>query len=306
MKTYPRRNAFTLVELLVVIAIIGTLISLLLPAVQMARESARRMQCANNMRQIVLAFQMYADIGGGFPNRWCNNKNLSDTSRGWGVIILPQIEQQALHDRFDTTKAFYAPENAPVTTTAVATYICPSTPGGKRMMDIGSGTTATSKGVAGDYVLYHQLSYTGVTACSTCKPVPSQSTSDDGLTPLAAITDGLSNSILLSEQAGRPDYYRLKIRQASNSGLTNPMFWGCWASFQSVTGQGSNAAGTASGGVCSMNCQNSQGAYAFHPGGGNFGFCDGSVRFLAQTIPVSTLLALESRNGGETVDSSGQ
>jgi prepilin-type processing-associated H-X9-DG protein len=170
-----------------------------------------------------------------------------------------------------------------------------------RLMDISNNTTPTSTGYAGDYVLYHQLSFTGVTTtctAATCKPAGSQSTADDGLTRLAAITDGLSNTILVSEQAGRPDFYKFGARQSTPNPL-NPLFWGCWASFQSVQGQGYDATGTNAGGVCSMNCNNSQGAYSFHPGGGQFAFCDGSVRFLSSTIPVDLLLALETRNGGE-------
>jgi prepilin-type N-terminal cleavage/methylation domain-containing protein len=295
------KPGFTLVELLVVIAIIGVLVALLLPAVQAARESARKMQCTNNAKQITLAFHNYAVVGGGFPNRWCNNSNLNDTPRGWGVTILPFMEQQALFDQFDKTKAFHAIENAQVVNKPVNAYICPSTPGGIRLMDVGPSTTATSKAIAGDYVVYHQLGYTGSgVTCSTCKPAAPASNSDDGLTTFAMVTDGLSNTILISEQAGRPSFYKLGIKQPTTAGMTNPLFWGAWASFQSVTGQGFDATGTNAGGVCSMNCQNGQGAYSFHEGGGVFGFCDGSVRFINENIPLATLLALESRNGGET------
>jgi hypothetical protein len=255
------------------------------------------------MKQIMLAFHNYALSGGGFPNRWCVNKSLTNTPRGWGVTMLPFMEEQDLFDSFDKKKAFHDPANQAVTSTVVSAYICPSTPSGIRLMDIGASTTASSKGIAGDYVLYHQLSYTGSGAtCTGCKPAAPLSTTDTGLTKLNTITDGTAKTILCSEQAGRPDFYKLRVKQASNSSMTNPLFWGAWASFQSIQGQGFDITGTSTGGVCSMNCQNGQGAYSFHESGGVFGFCDGSARFITSDIPLALLLAMETRNGGEAYE----
>jgi len=120
------RNAFTLVELLVVIAIIGILIALLLPAVQAVRAAARRVQCNNNLKQIGLALHNYHEAhkvlpyGSGWPI----------TNRGgtWGSFILPFIEQKALYDQFDFTKAISDPANRPAITTPVSTYLCPADP----------------------------------------------------------------------------------------------------------------------------------------------------------------------------------
>jgi prepilin-type processing-associated H-X9-DG protein len=94
----------------------------------------------------------------------------------------------------------------------------------------------------------------------------------------------------------------MDVKQPTNTGITNPMFWGCWAAYQSVTLQGANATGTAAGGVCAMNCTNSQGVFSFHPGGAYFGFCDGSVRFLSENIPVTLLIALATRDAGDSID----
>lgn len=296
-----RRRAFTLIELLVVIAIIAVLIALLLPAVQQAREAARRSQCRNNVKQVMLAFHNYHDSNNGFPNR----HSLSGTSlvngHGWGVKLLPFLEQAQLYANWNNSKSFFDVENQPVVMTPIAVYMCPSTPGNPRVMDLGaSGKPVTSQGIAGDYVVFHQITATGSGA--TCSPCNTAAPKTAGtVTPIAAITDGTSNTIMMAEEAGRPDYYIGRVKQASNAGLFNNTFWGGWAAYQSVTGQGWNAAATpAAGGVYAMNRSNSQGVYSFHVGGAMFGLCDGSVRFISENIALSTLVALWTRDDGDT------
>jgi prepilin-type N-terminal cleavage/methylation domain-containing protein/prepilin-type processing-associated H-X9-DG protein len=295
-----RRHGFTLIELLVVIAIIAVLIALLLPAVQQAREAARRTQCRNNVKQVMLAFHNYHDSNNGFPNRYSLNGTTLNSGHGWGLKLLPFMEQSSLYNAWISTKSFFDPENKPVLMTAVPVYMCPSSPSGPRIMDISSGSaTATSQGVASDYVVFHQITTTGsgvtCTACNTAAPKTAGS-----VTPISAITDGTSNTIMLAEQAGRPDYYIGRVKQATNTGLTNPLFWGSWASYQSVTGQGWNSATPpAAGGVHSMNWSNSQGVYSFHVGGAMFGMCDGSVRFISENVALSTLIALWTRDEGD-------
>lgn len=295
-----RRYGFTLIELLVVIAIIAVLIALLLPAVQQAREAARRSQCRNNVKQVMLAFHNYHDSNSGFPNRYSLNGTTLNSGHGWGLKLLPYLEQTPLYASWNTSKSFFDPENQPVLMTPVQVYMCPSAPGNPRVMGLAvSGTTPTSTGIASDYVVFHQISTTGsgatCTLCNTAAPKTAGT-----VTPIAAITDGTSNTIMMSEQAGRPDYYIGRTKQASNSGLTNPLFWGGWAAYQSVTGQGWNAATPpAAGGVHSMNWSNSQGVYSFHVGGAMFGMCDGSVRFISESIALSTLIALWTRDEGD-------
>lgn len=295
------RRGFTLVELLVVIAIIGVLIGLLLPAVQQAREAARRMSCTNNMKQMVLAFHNYADTFQGIPNRQSLTTSLN-SGHGWGIKILPFLEQPALFDSFDDTKSFFDPANVNVTMTPVSAYLCPSSPSNPREMEIGTGSTTSSTGIAGDYVVFHQISYTGTgvtcTGCLPAAPKPANS-----ITKFSDITDGLSNTILMAEQAGRPDFYVGREKQASNASITNAKFWGCWASYQSVTAQGSNASiPPGAGANYTLNRTNSQGVYSFHSGGALFGFCDGSVHYLSENADLVTLISLWTRNGQETID----
>lgn len=296
----PRREGFTLIELLVVIAIIAVLIALLLPAVQQAREAARRTQCRNNVKQVMLAFHNYHDNNNGFPNRYSLNGSTLNSGHGWALKLLPFMEQTPLYNTWNNSKSFFDPENTPVLMTALPMLMCPSSPGNPRVMNISAGSsTPTSQGIASDYVVFHQISTTGsgvtCTRCNTAAPKTAGT-----VTPIAMIIDGTSNTIMMAEQAGRPDYYIGRVKQPTNSGLTNPLFWGSWASYQSVTGQGWNSAiPPGAGGVHSMNWSNSQGAYSFHIGGAMFGMCDGSVRFISENIALSTLIALWTRDEGD-------
>ncbi|QDT70733.1 hypothetical protein MalM25_36890 [Planctomycetes bacterium MalM25] len=149
------RRAFTLVELLVVIAIIGILVALLLPAVQAARESARRTQCNNQLKQIGLALQNYHDSQGQFPK---GRNSTSEVGVGWSFLILPQMEENAIHDAYDATQPVHAEANAAAMRTPISAYICPS----RRSVtadrnfdnnDQGAGANGEPLGVAvaGDY-----------------------------------------------------------------------------------------------------------------------------------------------------------
>src|SRR5262249_9680379 len=124
-----RRPGFTLVELLVVIAILATLVGLLLPAVQKAREAANRTHCTHNLRQIGLALHAYHHAYATFPPggiEWRPPGDLSKRQLAWSVFVLPYLEQEALYRQLDLSKAFDSPENAEAAATVLPIYLCPS------------------------------------------------------------------------------------------------------------------------------------------------------------------------------------
>lgn len=163
-RTLPDRHGFTLVELLVVITIIGILIGLLLPAVQSAREAARRTVCFNNLKQIALALHGYASAGGSLPPGSVHtNGHPQDTTHqfsNWAVAILPHLEQQGLADAYNNEVYNTHPDNLDVLRTRLAVMECPSDPHHRqqleptqyaRFFDPSPGPIATGsyKGVAG-------------------------------------------------------------------------------------------------------------------------------------------------------------
>jgi prepilin-type N-terminal cleavage/methylation domain-containing protein/prepilin-type processing-associated H-X9-DG protein len=294
---HSSRRAFTLIELLVVIAIIAVLIGLLLPAVQKVRESAARVSCQNNLKQIGLAMHNYESGNGGFPPR---RNTVSGTQRGWGPAILPYVEQAALGGNYQFDENFFDPGNAANIAMPLKLFICPSGPGPRTVAVTQSGETAV--GAAGDYFgpnsfsssLYGDSALNGNNTCTAM--------SDNMNRPIADIIDGTSNTLLVTEQAGRPNFYILGVMQASNTAMSNYNWWGPWASYQVFAiwqfgSDGITKDGT--GGPCTINCNNSQGVYAFHSEGANAVFADGSVHLLRNGMSPNTLFALVTINGGE-------
>lgn len=299
-----RQVGFTLIELLVVIAIIAVLIGLLVPAVQKVREAANRMSCQNNLKQIGLAMFVYESANGGLPPR----RQFTSTTnrRGWGPIILPYVEQEPLGKLYRMDKNFYDPENSSVITVPLNLFICPSGPG-KRTLPIVQGAITTI-GAAGDYFGPNsfQSSLSGVPSLSGNNTITALR--DEAQRKFAEITDGTSNTILITEQAGRPDYYILGKKQPTNTSLSNATNWGAWASYQVFAFWQFGADGITkdgAGGPCTINCNNSQGVYAFHAGGANAVFADGSVRFMKQNLSPTTLFAMVTINGGEVIADDG-
>ncbi len=306
----PRRmRGFTLVELLVVIAIIGVLIALLLPAVQQAREAARRMQCSNQLKQLGLAMHNYHDTYQVFPP---GSVNLSTTSAAnqnltnWAIAILPYIEQAALYEQYDHSVHNSHASNEDVLKTILPAMLCPSDVGSEVLVtpsqlvgtDIAPGSYKGNIGrrFRGANGYFDYPPYAGTyTAAERASIGPLHVSGVNGLTceRFATITDGSTNTLLIGEYhtKTRPDcktfwassqnfhnlaaaqpesYTRIPDWEACYAATGNSQHWKCYRAFASL-----HAGGTV-----------------------NFAMCDGSVTNIPQTIDnvVFEALSTISRN----------
>ncbi|MEW4562706.1 DUF1559 domain-containing protein [Bremerella sp. JC770] len=283
-KAHHRHSlGFTLVELLVVIAIIGVLVALLLPAVQQAREAARRMQCTNNLKQLALAAHNHHDTFNALPVV-SQHENHSPQARhrwGWGYLILPFIEQTALHELCTEMRYAEWDTNGTPRGEAYATpldaFICPSCPIAPDapvetfIEDAGQTswnnmTFSKSNYLAnGGFCATWGNDATGKRAYNG----PFIKCSKAGLN-FSSITDGLSNTILFGEGGGK----------AADPDDTNrmPGLWG--ATTHSSNTQLEVVRHT----YQKLNSGHITAFGSYHPGGANFALSDGSVRFLSETI----------------------
>jgi prepilin-type N-terminal cleavage/methylation domain-containing protein/prepilin-type processing-associated H-X9-DG protein len=314
-----KRTGFTLIELLVVIAIIAVLIGLLLPAVQKVREAAARVSCCNNLKQLGLALHNYHDEQGTFPPPYLNEGPYGTSNyaftHGWAAFLLPYIEQQSLSHLYRWDFPVYAPENQPVVATLLKGFQCPSTPEPDRYMTFGPYAYFRTKGACGDYTLalgvdpvLAQLGLADAVgnfrgALTITEPpflAPGMRSTTTAGTRLTDITDGTSNTILLAEDAGRPRLWR-----AGKRGPDQALEGGPWDHYKGpIILEGSSSDGTVQPGTCAINCTNDREVYAFHTGGANAVFADGSVHFLKVGMSLRTLAALITRAGGEVVPDS--
>jgi len=370
------RRGFTLVELLVVIAIIGTLIGLLLPAVQSARESANRSKCSNNMRQAGLACQTYADAyNGQLPNSHRPNNGAARIA--WITRVLPFIEQKALFDRWDMAKNWSDTTSGSSTATSIPNAIlamtrieslqCPSSPSNRWDGDPDTGSTPSGYPTANTTAVPNAAGTAFTTVGLFCAPTdysptifvdqrlasagtPSDLKADvahnqaqgaqraspaDGILPkdyngtnfpkMSDVTDGLSNTMLLCESGGRPFQF-INGRRADDTTASFParrVNAGGWcrpASDFAFDGSTKDGLTFGTGATHAVNVTNGESVetgtykgpvygtegtsepYAFHPGGVQVAFGDGSVRLINKDVTIRVFSSLVTRAGAEQVD----
>ncbi|MFH5802780.1 DUF1559 domain-containing protein [Alienimonas sp. DA493] len=324
-----RRSGFTLIELLVVIAIIAILVSLLLPAVQQAREAARGIQCRNNLKQLGLALHNYHGVYKAFPAA-----RLSRSPKyGQMVALLPYIEQGNLAGMFDETApgGFADPVNQEVANTRVGLIRCPSNPSdapvkmressrtGQYYGDFITATGTTSDpndptiltGQGNDYWVNHGINSSSYALYTDSGVSPNPIMKGDSPS-MRDVTDGLSNTLMVVEHAGYDQHYVAGVGMPmpeSDVTLDQPGSWGTWLGWCAFMIQTypnytpetypKNLSNIPSGTECAINCNNSQGVFGFHPGGANVVHGDGSVRMLNESMDGAVLMFMATRDGRE-------
>jgi prepilin-type N-terminal cleavage/methylation domain-containing protein/prepilin-type processing-associated H-X9-DG protein len=363
------RQGFTLIELLVVIAIIGILIALLLPAVQAAREAARRAQCVNNLKQIGLATlnfeQTYMRLPGSQVKLPAPDPNadaqaaIPDAAGSYLLQLLPFMEQTNVYNQINTSLSTFNTANLPPCTgmhsgnnsaymTVINTFLCPSSVGPATInyynanwgpYGNGGGDTCTPGGPGGNpgvtnlnpppVQIWARSDYFPIVglhnACLTAAGMSPNyitlvgDTTDSGTITnpaltgpikIASITDGTSNTLIVSECGAKPIGYNGKRRMYFSEvngllvdGVIEPVSsaGGAWAdqfTYSRLAGAQGRENGWR-GGTCMINCTSNNEIYSFHTGGANGLFADGSVRFLKDSLSVPIVAGLVTRAGGE-------
>ncbi len=322
----PRRRGFTLIELLVVIAIIAVLIALLLPAVQAAREAARRSQCVNNLKQIALAAQNYHDInltlpGGSYSGSAYNPPHWSTYPENFSCFVrmLPYFEQGAMYNATNFSLSSAGGENLTIAGVRISSLICPSDTSNETMR---FPATRSSTGVSPGWSFneipalfpspasnFSQAfsSYAGNAGTFTfgfsmlmdprVRNAHSGLIFNDSAVTLAQITDGTSNTFLFAEHS-KGQLFILDPGYAVSDGCWNSGRWydTMFSTLYPVNlGYGNNQA------IKNSGYYDPTTAGSLHPGGANFAFGDGSVRFIKNSIGSWSFAAGNADSFGDSM-----
>lgn len=316
---HVRQNGFTLVELLVAIAIIGVLIAILLPAVQAAREAARRAECANNLKQIGLAMHLYHDSLGSFPSAYVSqtggggvqgepDPDTRDAGPGWawGMLILPYAEQQTVQFTFNQNLPCWAPENAGAAQAQISLYLCPSASGEQEAFEVldDEGSVLARFGRSHYVANVGQEEPWGQARDTYLGLVDGPLYRNSG-TRAVDVTDGLSNTVFLGEHHSvlSNKTWVGVVPGASVCPSEEFAFSTCDAAATLVQVHSGPAGSEDPPAIHPPNsplCHVCQ-MYAQHPGGCNVMLGDGSVRFVSDYISQPTWAALSSRALGDLV-----
>ncbi|HEY2892926.1 MAG TPA: DUF1559 domain-containing protein [Pirellulales bacterium] len=317
-RTFGRRRGFTLVELLVVIAIIGTLVALLLPAVQQAREASRRMSCSNNLHNLALAMQNYHDGMGSFPSGWVVSKDNTGTrvpslgAWGWGALLLPQLDQENLHETLGVTRQPLAVAintmNASVSTASTAAsntiqnplkiFVCPSDTGfvnnhwipNERQFQNCVSNGPVSVAASNYMCVQGHLDAVSPGGSSGAPTINTGVMFGDSLCRSADVKDGMSNTFAIGERES------FIGRSGAWIGIDSPTSSGQYG-VNEVAGHSQPRLNQKDNPAQSITWQTPyigtmEGFSSLHPNGAQFALCDGSVRWVNNQIEHRWLSSL--------------
>ncbi|MEO8495402.1 MAG: DUF1559 domain-containing protein, partial [Planctomycetota bacterium] len=207
---------------------------------------------------------------------------------------------------YDLTQDFYATDNRPYIAMPLSVFQCPTAPSGRAVLIIDQQGNATGAvGASGDYFVPNSVDafwWPPAPRAAAADTVNCPALMDNKQQSLAAITDGLSNTLLVAEFAGRPDHWVLRRQQPSNANLQWANWWGPWASYNSSIFRTFSADGMTMNGPCTINCNNNWGIYAFHVSGANILLCDGSIHFVSTSLDRDIFAGLVTKAGHEVID----